>query len=383
MMRVRALNTIATRAIHALLLAGGLAFCMGMPLAAPAQTYSVNQISTAGLIDIYPSALNDAGQFTGTALFANFANGRRAFLWTPTTPNGTTGSFRNLGTYKSYNPSYGQCLNSAGTVAGAGNANGMPHALLWPAGGAAQLIGPSRATFQTEGRGINNVGQVAVWQPAAGVSSTTAVSMVVGGNRSLFAIGEGLPIAINAGGQVLATASGTTSVSYIWTPTTPNGSTGTKTYIAGADVGGMNDLGQAGCARTFDRPQGGGTYTTPALYLPTPAYGMPAGLNDLAFPAAPPPAGQWYTGTTWPINNSGVAVGRVDAYDLTNPANPVHTYSTLHIWDSVSGMRDLNDLIVGTGWRLRGLYGFNNVGQILGVASYLGGPDVTVLLNPM
>jgi probable HAF family extracellular repeat protein len=99
--------------------------------------------TTGSMIDLgtgYAAAINGKGQITGQAVATN----GNAFLWTPSSPNGTSGTMIALGTLDpSANggnaSSWGVALNRSGVVVGASNPSGatsesQTHAVIWQQG---------------------------------------------------------------------------------------------------------------------------------------------------------------------------------------------------------------------------------------------------------
>src|SRR5947209_3892291 len=137
------------------------------------------------------SGINGAGQVVGSAPVNDIDQTQRAFLWTPTTPDGTKGTMRSLG---ELDPSpgagsSGRSINAIGETAGTSAYLGLPYAALF-AGGS-----------------VYNLGTLGGTDNASSASS------------------------INASGVVVGTAfdeSGTTTAdrAWIWAPTSPNGTSG-------------------------------------------------------------------------------------------------------------------------------------------------------------
>jgi probable HAF family extracellular repeat protein len=349
---------------------------------------SIVPLSPSGAPPVSASAINASGQVTG---YANFSDGTRgsAFLWTPTVPNGQTGSFKQLAAFKGYDYHQGNALNDSGSVVGYGTrTNAAPHALLWSGASGPLLLGPSGAWAQTEAHAINNAHDIVGRDSAKGA----LLSRLVNGVRKLFIIGPGTAMAINNSGQALVHDEG---AAYLWT-ITGSGGQGTRTNLPpGGTAAGPNFSGSPGFRITdsggvpgsvpFENTFGDGSKFTrphPAIYLPAPAHGLPAGWNDLGFPATQPPSGQWYQGGALTASPNGILVGLATAINMSDPQGPYsQTYSTVWVWDAVNGMRDLNVLFQSSGWVLTSTRAVNDAGQILGLGRYLGGPEQSVLVQ--
>jgi probable HAF family extracellular repeat protein len=144
--------------------------------------------------------INASGQVTGVSHTTGGFE-QHAFLWTPTTPNGTIGTMLDLGTFPGGSRSDGRAINDHGHVTGwamtdyvAPDFMRQEHAFLYD--GAMHDLGTLGGT-DSYGHDINNSGQV------TGVSHHTTGSFE--------------------------------SRAFLWTPTTPNSASGA-----------MHDLGTLG-----------------------------------------------------------------------------------------------------------------------------------------
>lgn len=95
------------------------------------------------------------------------------------------------------------------------------------------------------------------------------------------------------------------------------------------------------------------------LRLPSPAYGLPAGMNDLG--TLP----ETTESHAWSINAGGEVVG----YTYPTDAQSCRAF----LWDAAGGMRDLNNhIITDDDWVLLIARGVNDGGQIVGAGLHAG-----------
>lgn len=345
----------------------GLFIAAGQPAVSQTSLYTLTDLGVLpGGVETWGHGINDSGQVTGDN---NGPPG--AFRWTPAVPNGTSGTMVGLNPIKNLKWSAARAINGSGQVAGMGGATNIPRALMWDANGNAQSIASS--SYQSNSYDLNNAGQVVGAMYPSGVR--VFLSMVINGKRKLLDLGPGWGVGINSSGWI---AGNEVNQAFIWTPTTPNGSSGTRMYLGNfgsySYAHGINDdeqiVGEAGVTIS------GLTYGRAFLWLSAPAYGLPAGMNDLGTL----PGG--YNSAASAINIVGEVVGGADVvvgYD--GSGNPILEDHAI-IWDNVNGMRDLNGLITsGSGWVLQVATGINSAGQITGTG-VLNGAHRAFLLTP-
>jgi len=198
-------------------------------------------LGTLGGLSSSARGINSVGQVVGWSYTSGGES--HAFLWTPTSTNGTTGSMVDLGTLGGTESiAYG--INTAGQVVGFASLAGdaVLHAFLWTPGGTDGVA--SNPQMQDLG--------------AFGGSYSTA-------------------FAINSAGVVTggsSTANTDEFHPFIWTPSTPNGTTGTMEDAIGlgglgAYATGINDLGQiAGQSTLVGNPL---PYTNEHAFVSAPA----------------------------------------------------------------------------------------------------------------
>jgi probable HAF family extracellular repeat protein len=114
-----------------------------------------------------PLALNNSGQITGSeAGYKSYYT--QAILWTPSSPNGATGTTKGLGSLPGFETSIGQGINSQGDVVGylfheVNTETFLYHAFLYHAGAMIDLnnVLPSNSGWVLqEATGINDKGQI-------------------------------------------------------------------------------------------------------------------------------------------------------------------------------------------------------------------------------
>jgi probable HAF family extracellular repeat protein len=256
--------------------------------------------------------VNDQGWVVGNTGTIGISP-RRAFIWIPTQPRGTTGTFQDLGTFGGPTAS-AMAINNSGHVVGnaATAGGGLPY--LWTKTAGMQDLGLDPLWTSAGALDINEVGQVAgiaqtvggariaLWNvrvDAAGVvqvlSRETIGTLPDGGSSAVFAINNMGQLA----GWVTYSAS-TPNHAVVWTPS-PSGWTMEDLGLLPGDYGsgayGMNDLGQV---VGWSRPQQGCVHA--ALW--TTQNGKLTGARALEALGGCSAEG-------WAINNQSQIVGRL------------------------------------------------------------------------
>jgi probable HAF family extracellular repeat protein len=227
---------------------------------------SLTDLGTLGSFDSEAHAINGFGQVVG---WADLITGTDSFLWTPSTPNGTSGSMIDLG-------SLGGSSTSARAINGIGQVVGYSagHAFLWnpttPNGTSGSMI--DLGTFggtRSGARAINTSGQILgsyqavdgvdhgfLWTPttpngtsgsildlgpapASCMNDSGEIVGLIGSDLGLYVGGQTYDLgslytgitrvdAINGAGQIVGTThlSSGADHAFLWTPTTPNGTSG-------------------------------------------------------------------------------------------------------------------------------------------------------------
>jgi probable HAF family extracellular repeat protein len=220
----------------------------------------VTDLGTLGGSSSRAAAINDRGQVTGWANTAG--NAIHGFLITPedtngdgkpdrwyrdTNADGANDLMRDLGALSASGANYPGDVNNAGQVVGCEYfANGTWHAFLWQNGAMTELGGLDTGLNNTASA-INDAGQVVgtAWN-----TNHVAQYGFLWKDGVMTNLGVGQATDINSSGQVLFTAR-------LWTPSTPNGTTGTFTSLpqfpgdTWSSAGRINNAGQAVGASYF------------------------------------------------------------------------------------------------------------------------------------
>jgi probable HAF family extracellular repeat protein len=364
-----------------------LCCALSVTTAAYAASYTVTDLGTLGGTESFGSGLNAGGQVTG----ASYTTGGAAFhtfLWTPTTPNGASGTKTDLGTLGG-TQSFGNGLNASGQVAGESSTTGDTaiHAFLWKPSmpnGASGTMHDLLTLGGTDsyGYGINAAGQITGASDTTGDSTTHAFlwkpSTPNGTSGTMHNLGtlggtESNGSAINASGQVSGSSLTNGDAHYrafLWKPTTPNGTSGTM-YDLGT-LGGTESFGGAintnGQVAGFSYTTGHAAYHA-FLWTPSMPNGTSGAMLDLGTLGG-------LNSYSYNLGSSGAVVG---ASEIAMTSDSTHAF----LYTSGSGMVDLNTMIDPlSGWELLDAADINEEGQITG-QGLIGGQYHAYLLTPI
>jgi probable HAF family extracellular repeat protein len=217
--------------------------------------------------------INGPGQVVGD--YSTSSGADHAYVWTPSAHNGTTGTMVDLGSILGATTSAADVINDSGQVAGTSSSG----TFLYSGGKVAYLDGLGASGTPSA---INDAGEVV----GSSYTGTTVAFLYSGGHSyELGSLGGGNtePFGINAVGQIVG-VTGTGVTPFLWTPTTPNGTTGTmvnlntligSTTFTLQEATGINDRGQIVGYGTDDKGNGRALLLTPttstALAKPTAA----------------------------------------------------------------------------------------------------------------
>lgn len=398
------------RACLASLIANTLLLAAILP--ASAQHYGPHDLGTLGGVTSQTVAMNDGGQVAGSSTVSG-DQFTHAFLWTPTTPNGTSGTMTDLGTLGGNN-SYAVAMNKSGQVVGvADTGSGYDrHAFLWTRGGTDGPPGnPQMKDLDTvnspysQSNGINNSGQVTGWVQGMGPflydsngthylqagDSFFPANPLVGDVRQINDAGEAIAdtaggaaiydsisnflriliappswngnisaTAINSSGAVIGGFLPTWHNSHAFvsdgTNFTDLGTLGSTYFYAGAGANGMNDSGQVVGYSEF------------SSYLWHAFLWTPGGTDGIASNPQMKDLGALggIFSTASAINNSGVVVGVAETYDDVNGSRLFFGGSAF-AYDS-AGMHNLGTL----GGHFSTPVAINSIGMVAGYSTTIG-----------
>jgi probable HAF family extracellular repeat protein len=346
--------------------------------------YGVTDLGTLGGTQSWGYGINNSGQVTGFSYTSEEVPlGQppltHAFLWTPTTNNGTAGTLHDLGSPGV--ASAGYAINDRGQVTGIVHTGSGHNAFLWtptsPNGvtGATQLIGTDDRF--SEGRAINASGQIAgvaireaghanralIWHSATPVGATGRLHFIQ--FQSGYSVAHTWGYGINDSGRVTGAAwfipqsDNRNERAFVWTPSASgNAENGTL-----QDLGTLGGLRSTGFAINANGLVTGEAETTELRH----AFLYDGAMHDL--------------GTLGGVVSVGQAInfhGHVTGWSLTED-HRIHAF----LYTSETGMVDLNSLIdPQSGWELQEARGINDMGQIVG-AGLLNGEQRAFLLTPV
>jgi probable HAF family extracellular repeat protein len=342
-------------------LTAAIHFALLLPSLCAAASYNIADLGTLGGTFSQAFSINASGQVTGWA--STTGGERHAFLY--------DGLMHDLGTLGGYSDeaSAGYGINASGQVAGQDDSGG---AFLWtpmtPNGASGTMVG--LAGGESNAQGINASGQVAgyflatgfhathayLWTPTTsnGASGTLHDLGTLGGTNSYG--GQ-----INASGQItgFSNTAGGQRDAFLWTPTTPNGAIGTM-----IDLGTLGGTYSQGFGINASGQVAGVSFTTGGKFH---AFLYDGTLHDLGTLGGNESNAQG-------INSSGQVTGWASTTgDVTNHAI---------LYDLAQGMVDLNSLISPlSGWELTNGIAINDAGQITGFGT-LDGETHAFLLTP-
>jgi probable HAF family extracellular repeat protein len=347
---------VARRSTYRVIILSALLTCIAttnMAAASP-PAYHVTDLGTLGGTWSAGLAINASGQVAGNSVTTGDA-ATHAFVWTPTTPNGSSGTMRDLGTLGGTS-SQGWGINSRGQVAGYSQRPGsaVQHAFLYD--GTMHDLRPLDAST-SYGWDINDSGQVVGYSDSGGAFLYSGGAMHdLGAQFGVWSHGVG----INGSGQVSGVYQSTwasDSHAFLWTPTVPNGVSGSMHdlgTLAGASSSYGYDVNDSGHVVGWSMVEAGYSYH---------AFLYDGAMHDLG----------WL--------ESGA--GSTTAVDINNEGQIVGNSNWRAFLYSGNRMVDLNTLIDPlSAWELGLAWAINDAGQITGWG-FRNGQQHAFLLTPV
>jgi probable HAF family extracellular repeat protein len=333
-------------------------------------------------------AINAQGQVAGMTRGTNIGLfPQNPTVWSPTTPNATDGGLLDLATgdYAPPRQSFATGINDYGQVIGESTFGGG--SFLWtpssPNGQAGTIVDLGNlpgGSFSGRASDINSRGQVVgqgtvetpaymrpyLWSPTTPNASTgTMVDLGTLPDYSLYSYANG----INSSGQVVGKSSSeNANRAFLWTPDSPNGETGSMVdlgSLGGAYDGGegmdINDRGQV--VGTAHRPEG---FPVKAfLWSPDTVNGEVGSMIDLG------QLGDTGSTLAYGMNSFGHVVGASDVGVPTNVAYHAFLWTPTSPNATTGEMIDLNTLLAPedrANWTITYAHDINDRGQIAAIA---------------
>ena len=344
----------------------------GLTSAASAEFFTLTDLGTVPAADNAEAfGITPDGTITGRSGTGTGQETGHAFRWTPSTPNGTTGSILDLGTLGGSN-STGAAINPSGQIAGRSDVAGdsYVHAILIAPGATITASSDLNTISNTnsQGFGINSIGQVVgqaefvangttfhPFRTAPGAPITVASDLGTLGGASGYAFG------INDSGQVVgfAETAGGNLVAFRYT-----------------DGPGMANLGTLGGATSIAQGinAAGDTVGDAALANGSLHAALWKGTGGPAIDLGALGAGTFADALA--INTQGVIIGNSSL--TSDPASVQHGFIS-----QGGTMTDLNSLIpAGSGLTITQARALNDQDQIVGIATDTDGLTHAVLLTP-
>jgi probable HAF family extracellular repeat protein len=367
-------------------LAFGIVVCLSLTsqAATPVGSYFVTNLGdfAGGSNQSFANDINSMGQVVGRS---SSADGERAYLWTPTAPNGTAGSLTDLGVLPRASISFASGINDRGQVVGDSSfSSGFDHAFLW------SPITPNGTTGS-----MADLGVLPGWESASHANAINSLGQVVGTSDlglfpaevsrraflwtpnspngsvgSMINLGDlpgGLDFSlapdINSFGQIAGSSGASSGGAYLWTPSTPNGTDGTMLNLGTLPGGGQSAAGALNSHGQVVGNTSVGTTLHSFLWSPDTPNGTTGTMTDLA-----PPAGSDAL-VAFDINARGQVVGVLNfllpfrAF-LWEPSTPNGNSGEL------IDLNSLMDPVSGAGWVLEFASAINDIGQIVGYGTF-------------
>lgn len=267
----------------------------------------------------------------------------------------------------------GWAINTSGQVSGRGS--DYSSTLLWtPSNGiytplTLPDVNPPGSSEISYPGGLNDFGAVVgsvwdfygggarsfIWKPTTPNGSIGTLVSLGGGTGTSIELKS-----INASGEITGSRSGYGSNgTLLWKPFTPNGTTGTMYDIGALSPGASSHGNKINASGQVIGTSIIGTTQHAFLWTPNTPNGTTGSMIDLG-----DPYGGNYISHGNDMNNAGVVVGQ----GINQHGNMDSLYGDAFVWTAADGMQNLNDLVVNlpAGWKLDGATGINDSGLIVG-----------------
>lgn len=371
-------------------------------MSAPAYAVGPYVVTDIGVLSGYGQesqafSINSMGQVVGRSESSAGTVHRGAFLWTPTHPNDSDGSKVNLGRFSAginFDVTVAHGVNDRGQAAGSSNTAAGTRAFIWtptsPNGTAGTMTSlVSAFDLRTAvANGINSHGQAVgyvdgyssgfyafLWTPETPNGKTGSAINLGNLPWSDYSVAT----AINSVGQVTGIAQsyteGVPGHPFLWTPNFQNGTEGSMVDLGElsddldhAWANGINSFGQVtGSAYSRTIYQRSRAF----LWTPSAANETDGSMVDLGFL----PGGD-AASSAFGVNSNGAVVGDSTVGLFPGQQSQIHH---AFVWlpngtnQQEGTMFDLNTLLdpaTGAGWIIQSARAINDRGQIVGIGIY-------------
>ncbi|HEX5247860.1 MAG TPA: HYR domain-containing protein [Gaiellaceae bacterium] len=299
-----------------------------------------------------PHAINSFGEIAGEA--TDTTGTRRAFLWTPTSPNGSSGAMSDLGDLGAGRIAIGEAIDDSGDVVGIVSFGTDSHAFFKGTGKMIDL-GPGEALGLGGGTTVGQAYGSAVFWSAASASSRTTLGTLGGVQAGA--------TAANANGEI---AGWRTSPTYPFP---------VHAVLFGTSPG-VTDLGTLGGPSSFANAINASGdvvgYSSPDNTTNSHAFLWRLGGGMIDLGALGYNRGSSSESRAYGVNDADQVVGQSYGFDFREHA---------FLWQDGT-MTNLDTLLpAGSGWQLQRASAINDAGQIVGFG-LLNGRRHGYLLTP-
>jgi probable HAF family extracellular repeat protein len=376
-------------------------------------TYVITDLGTLGGETSRALSLNDQGQITGASLNGETSTTKvctywdsktpicswitvvheHPFLWTPHTPNGTTGTMTDIGTLGGpYG--LGTAINNAGQIAGhsvtQGDSSSKHRPFRWLPNSSKPMTDLSKSglenldSFEADPAGIGPNGEVISKHQLWLDGEVTDLGNLLGDPDPIARVYVSAT-GINSSGQVVGNDWWNGSSPALFGPRAFLWQKGVMTNLGalpGDDFGevyAISDNGLVAGTSFVELDLGWTIFIVP----------------DRGFLLTLGPEGQVRSRLALPslenetelrprsVNNAGTVIGVYQSQAEPGGSPYSRIISGFFVWDRRNGQRDLPSLLPpGSGWQIKDVYEINNAGQIVGTGINPEGRQRGFLLTP-